>query len=486
MTRHIIIALFIALALPYAAARAQTNGALTELYSHDGVFTATLVAAPSKAHVGPFELDALTYNGDYAGPVLHIHPGDIMRIRLVNHLAQTTNLHFHGIRTSPLGNSDNAHLQIKPGDSFDYEIRVSTDQPTGLFWYHAHVHGVSEQQIMGGLSGTIVVEPAVPLPITTRLFVLKDMIFDDDTGNPEIDDKLYGFVQSVNGALLTQESMRPGETQLWRFTNHSANRTIRLALKGHRLGIVSEDGAPITAERPVDELEVPPGTRIDVLVHSGDPGQYELTANGMMTGVGAARSPNRIIGIMEVAGGAVRSVAIPSSTLPEDLRAVRIDEKRTVSFSQTKTIKAAEQKFFLNGKIFDANRMDVRVPLGNVEEWTIRNDSDDMHVFHIHQIGFQVVEVDGVPMPFNGYVDTVRIPQRGEVKLRLPFTDRLILGRFMFHCHVLKHEDGGMMANIEIYDPAPPALSARLSRLYMRVVWWWNGVPWSLCGLPDV
>ena len=129
--------------------------------------------------------------------------------------------------------------------------------------------------------------------------------------------------------------------------------------------------------------------------------------------------------------------------------------------------------------------MDVRVPLGNIEEWTIRNDSDDMHIFHIHQIGFQVVEINGKPVPFTGYVDTVLVPERGQVKLRMPFTDRVILGRFVFHCHVLRHEDLGMMANIEVYDPVRPSLSARLGLLYRHVVWWWNGVPWSLCGLED-
>ena len=93
--------------------------------------------------------------------------------------------------------------------------------------------------------------------------------------------------------------------------------------------------------------------------------------------------------------------------------------------------------------MFDANRVDFRVPLGNVEEWTVRNNSDDFHVFHIHQLGFQVVEINGVPVPFTGRIDTVRIPERGEVKLRLAFLDEVIVGQFVIHCHVLKHEDKG-------------------------------------------
>ena len=78
--------------------------------------------------------------------------------------------------------------------------------------------------------------------MTQRLFVLKDMVFDDDTGNAEIDGNLHGIVQSVNGQLTTNEAMRPGETQLWRFTNQSANRALHIALTGHRFRIVAEDG----------------------------------------------------------------------------------------------------------------------------------------------------------------------------------------------------------------------------------------------------
>jgi suppressor of ftsI len=469
-----------------SAADAPATNELVELHSNNGVLAATLVAAEGKVRVGDLDLDGATYNGSYAGPVLHVHPGELMRIRLVNHLSQPTNLHFHGIRGSPLGNGDNAHLVIQPNSSFDYEVRIPSTQPVGLYWYHAHIHGLAEHQILSGLSGTVVVEPLVRFPIAERLFVLKDMVFDDETGITEIDDTLHGIVQSVNGRLTVSEAMRPGETQLWRFTNHSANRAVRIALQDHRLRVVAEDGGRIADERVVDVLEIPPGTRVDVLVDSGAAGRYRLLAKGLMTGTGAARVPDRVIGSLDVAGeAAARTAAMPAGSPPVDLRTARIDARRSIVLSQTLTTKEADQRFFINGETYDPNRMDVRVPLGHIEEWTIRNDSDDMHVFHIHQIGFQVVAINGQNVPFSGYVDTVRVPERGAVQLRMPFTDRLILGRFMFHCHVLKHEDKGMMANIEIYDPAPPTLSVRLHTLYLHLVWWWHGVPWSLCGLAD-
>ncbi|MGD0104845.1 MAG: multicopper oxidase family protein [Rhodopila sp.] len=459
---------------------------MNEVFSTGGVLSTTLVAAEGKVRIGDLQLDGMTYNGDYAAPVLHVHPGDLMRIRLVNHLSQPTNLHFHGMRGSPLGNGDNAHLLIQPNSSLDYEVRIPVTQPIGLYWYHAHVHHFAEHQTMGGLTGTIIVEGPVPLPVTERLFVLKDMVFEDDINIAEVDETLHGIVQSVNGQLTTREAMRPRETQLWRFANQSADRFLHIALDGHRFHIVGQDGEPSATPDPVDVLNIPPGSRFDVLVDSGEVGRYALLVKGLMTGTGAGRIPDRVIGYLDVAGQPVTpAAAMAAKRLPPDLRSAKIDQTRTVVFTQTKATKTADLKFFINGKIFDAGRIDVRVPLGNTEEWTIRNDTDDLHVFHIHQIGFQLVEINGQPVPFTGYIDNVQVPARGEVKLRMPFVDPLILGRFMFHCHVLLHEDHGMMANIEIYDRTPPTLLLRLSRFYLHILWWWHGIPWSLCGLSD-
>ena len=161
--------------------------------------------------------------------MLRVRAGDLLRVRLVNRLAQPTNLHFHGIRTSPLGNSDNVHLAIAPGSSFTYEIRVPTTQPPGLYWCTTPTCTADRnRQVMRGLSGALVVDPtdepdaaqATERPgEPERLFVLKNIVFDDDTGNATIDDDLHGVVQSINGALDANETMRPGETQRWRFTN---------------------------------------------------------------------------------------------------------------------------------------------------------------------------------------------------------------------------------------------------------------------------
>jgi suppressor of ftsI len=464
-------------------ARAQDADGLTEIVSSGGVLAVTLRAAAGKIRIGGLAVDGETYNGNYAGPVLRVRPGDVLRVQLVNGLSQATNLHFHGIRTSPLGNSDNVHLSIAPGSTFVYEVRIPASQPPGVYWYHSHVHGLSESQVMGGLSGALVVDgPAARQP--EHLFVLKDMVFLDDTGDATIDDDLHGIVQSINGRLDTTETMRPGETQLWRFTNQSANRAFHIALRGHRFRIVAEDGEATPDARTTEALDIMPAARVDVLVEAGAVGRYELLSKGTMTGTGPGRVLDRVLGHLDVAGApAGAAVAAPAAPAPPDLRGAAIDASRTFVFTQDSALDPDRQYFYINGQKFDAGRVDVRVPLGAIEEWTIRNNSDDLHVFHIHQLGFQVVEVNGAPAPFAGPIDTVRVPERGEVKLRLAFTDPVILGRFMFHCHVLRHEDRGMMAQIEVYDPRPSAAAEWIRRLYLHLWWWAHGVPWSLCGL---
>jgi suppressor of ftsI len=472
---------------PAALAQSPPSSGLTEYRSAGGLLAVTLLAEAGKVRIGELEVDGLTYNGLYAGPVLRVRPGDMLRIRLINHLSQPTNLHFHGIFTSPLGFSDNIHLSVAPGDTFTYQVRIPATQPPGLFWYHSHIHGISERQVMGGLSGALVVEPPADPGVAERLFVLKDMTFDDDTGDATIDDELHGLVQSINGDLEATNTMRPGETQLWRFSNQSANRPFHIALTGHRFRIVAEDGEATIGERVVDVLDIMPSSRVEVLVEGGAPGRYDLISKGAMTGAGAARRLERVLGHLVIKGEASAAAAfLPITPPPSDLREASIDARRVVVFTQTTTTKPGDQIFYINRIVFDAARIDLRVPLGNVEEWTVRNDTDDLHVFHIHQLGFQVIEINGAAVAFTGRVDTIRVPERGEVKLRMAFTDPIIVGQFVFHCHVLRHEDRGMMAQIEIYDPRPDDLREQVRRLYFHLWWWAHGVPWSLCGLGSV
>ncbi len=288
--------------------------------------------------------------------------------------------------------------------------------------------------------------------VKQQLFVLKDHQFTDGS-DPEVKN-LHKLVQSINGQTFSTMTMHPGETQLWRFTNQSANLIFNIALKGHRFRIIETDGVVTNQEKQVDTLELLPAGRLEVLVDAGAAGTYDLVSPHTMTGVGDKMTEERVLGQLTVEGTQESTLATQTA-FPEkvDWRTKKIDTYRTIVYSQSYDKKSDDMSYYINGQMFDHNRIDTRVPLGNIEEWTIKNNTDDFHSFHIHQIHFQVAEINGKPQPFDNYVDTVRIPERGEVKLILPFVDPQIVGTFVYHCHVLEHEDKGMMQQIEVYDP---------------------------------
>ena len=441
-------------ASPDMADAVEALRAPTQLRSANGKLDVTLVARAARVNVGQYELNVAGYNGEYAGPVLRVRPGDLLRVRLVNQLNQVTNLHFHGLEVSPLGAGDNMGVLVGVGQSHVYEIRIPRNHRSGVFWYHTHAHGFSERQLMAGLSGMLIVDepegakPAFP-GVREQLFVLKNFQASPDGDVYRV---LKGYrrdLRTINGQLMPRIEIHPGEKQLWRFSNQSADLIYRLKLEDHRFRVIARDASP-AVEEETDELIIPSASRVDVLVEGGAPGQYRLVSERTMTGPAGDDFREQNIGLLVVGGAPAPRTARLSPRAPEpDMSALPVMAKRLVVFSEEDD----SSKFYLNGRVFDHQRVDIRAPLGNVEEWTIRNSSDELHVFHIHQVNFQVVEVNGVQQPYEGRVDNVTVPINGEVKIRIAFTNPNIVGRFMLHCHILEHEDKGMMAQIEVYDP---------------------------------
>lgn len=437
----------------------------SQLRSVNGKLDVTLIARAARVEVGQYALNVAAYNGEYAGPVLRARPGDLLRVRLVNQLNQVTNLHFHGLEVTPQGAGDNMGVIVGVGQSHVYEIRIPRDHRPGVFWYHSHAHGFSERQLMAGLSGMLIIDepegvrPAFP-GVREQLFVLKNFQASPDGDLYRV---LKGYrrdLRTINGQLMPKIEMHPGETQLWRFSNQSADLIYRLKLEGHRFRVMARDASP-AVEEATDELIIPSASRVDVLVEGGATGQYRLISERTMTGPAGDDFREQNIGLLVVDGASAPRTARMSPRAPEpDMSAWPVMEKRLVVFSEEDD----SSRFYLNGRVFDHQRVDMRAPLGNIEEWTIRNSSDELHVFHIHQVNFQVVEVNGARQPYEGRVDNVTVPINGEVKIRIAFTNPNIVGRFMLHCHILEHEDKGMMAQIEVYDPKAATRSASDAR----------------------
>ena len=417
--------------------------------SRDGGLELTLSAARAPVEIAGRRVSAQVFNGSYLPPTLRVQRGDVVRLRLINALDETTNLHMHGLAVSPLGNSDNVFLHVAPGRTQGYEIRIPATHSPGLYWYHPHPHGRSDEQVRNGMSGALIVEGLLdPFPelreVPEHLLLLKDA----QIGGGQIVHRGIGddAIRTVNGLRDPTITLRPGETQLWRIGNVGADLYYLLRLDGHRFYEVARDGHRLARLVPQEQLLLPPGAREEVLVQAAGPGTYQLRTSGFDTGPQGNHYAGAALATVRVAGAAVTPIALPEKLLPvADLRGA-VTNRRTIGFSES----ADGDTFFVNGRTFDPNRTDTRVKLGAIEEWTVRNASGELHDFHIHQTHFQVTEVNGVPQRFDGYQDIVNVPVHGEVKVIIPFTDPVIVGRFVYHCHLLSHEDKGMMATIEV------------------------------------
>jgi len=404
------------------------------LLSAGGVLEAVLDARPlAESGVGD-----MAYSGSIPGPTLRCRPGDTVRVRLDNHLSgRMTNLHVHGMHVSPGGNSDNVFVMVDDGESFQYEYTLPENHPCGVYWYHPHHHGDSSLQVGSGLAGAIVVEGGIDeLPgiagVPERLFVIAAL--QPSVGSADC---------TVNGVVNPLVAMRPGQVQRWRIANVSANAHLDLALDGHPLHVTGLDGNPLPAVVEHDHIVLGPGERVQALVQAGDPGTYRLLSRAW--GEKGQAQPEMTVATVEIAGPAMDAPPLPTTlTDVPDLASADIAQRRTIVFQEG----FHGLPFSIDGAQFAGDVVNTTVKLGTTEEWVLQNASDEWHPFHIHVDDFQVMAVNGEPFPYVNRQDTVALPPKGSVTVRIPFVD--FPGTFVYHCHILSHEDFGMMAVIEV------------------------------------
>lgn len=438
----------------------------SDMYSNkQGILEVSLIIEEKQGLVGNESVTALVYNGSLMGPTLHIKPGERLVVNLVNEVDQT-NIHFHGLHVSPTGSSDNIFRVVEPGETAKYVLDIPINHPTGTFWYHPHLHGLATTQVGGGMSGLIKIEgledllPSALNNITQQTFVLKAFPWslNGSSTNP-----IYKWANyfTVNGQINPVINISSGETQIWQFANIDPATFYNITLPGHTFHIIAEDGNPVWEVWDGKNLVLPAGKRFEVLVTGGENGTYPLKSLPYNRS-GFSPTSEVTLATVNVQGkdGAQTTEVTPSSLVPRhDLGDAQIQTQRTLVFNgspdnQTATRFGDVGTNQINGKVFEHNRVDYIVKLGDVEEWTLKNSDNEDHTFHIHVNDFQVMSVNGQPYNAHGLQDTVVLPQGGEVVVRIPFTD--FVGKFVFHCHILPHEDTGMMGIVEVVDPFTP------------------------------
>ena len=442
---------------------------------------------------------SFSFAGNEVPPVLHTSPGHVLRVDYVNAMSthstemcvdgpcsNMTNLHFHGLHVSPASPQDDViSMMAAPGQSLHYEVQIPADQPPGLYWYHTHPHGESYRQALDGMSGALIVDgieryaPEV-LSMPQQILVLRDVVLrkadrvsTDGVSWVEASNigcglqaKSFERLLTVNGVLRPAIAIRPGERQFWRVVNASPDLYADLQLSGETMEIIALDGMPLAFHNPGRRAEIrthillAPGGRVEAIVRGPHSGAH-ATLKSRCVSTGADGDPNPAMVLADVtdapeSANASPLVAAPGPPVyrlvaPSRLAAL---ERSTSEFAVTFT--EDKQGFYINGhKYAPDDKPMVTVAVGDYHHWSVVNRTREVHPFHIHQVHFLVYAQDGAPLRSAEWFDTVNVAPGGQVDIVMDFTDPIIRGLSVFHCHLLQHEDKGMMAKILFVDSAP-------------------------------
>ncbi len=409
-------------------------------------------------------------NGDYLGPTLRVRTGDEVSVDVTNALAERTTLHWHGMDV-PARMDGGPHQLVQPGATWSPSWQVR--QPAGTLWYHAHPHGSTSEHVYRGVAGMILVEDeaAAGLALPTEYgvddvpVIVQDKSF-DDAGQLVFQQKgpsstgFLGDTVMVNGTVAPYLAVTTAAVRL-RVLNASTARVYRLAFSdGRSFDLVGTDGGLLAAPVRLTEIQLSPGERADIVVGLV-PGET-VDLRNLSPDFGGRVGPNSRFGTGEYRVLQLRAAdrLRPAAPLPRTLGSTARLPEQAAERTRTFTINAQ----IINRRPADMGRIDEAVPQGATEIWVLRNRDPQPHNFHVHTVQFQVLDIDGAPPPpeLAGWKDTVYLAPGSEVRIIATFPDRADpTWPYMYHCHLLWHEDSGLMGQFVVLapgqEPIPPA-----------------------------
>jgi FtsP/CotA-like multicopper oxidase with cupredoxin domain len=436
---------------------------------------------------------AFLFKGREDPPVIRAAAGEDIRVTYVNAMStdshetcidgpciNMTNLHFHGLHVSPAAPQDDViTMMAMPGQSLQYIVKIPLDQSPGLYWYHTHPHGESYQQDLDGMSGAIVIDGIdryVPelRHMRERILILRDQVVGkDEPASPELRSRV-GIsantcntstdvperIFTLNGVVRPQITISSGERQFWRIVNASPDLYADLQVDEQQLEIVAIDGMPLAFHNPAHPVEfashilVPPAGRVEAIVTGPKPGA-RASLRSLCFDTGSDGDPNPAMVLADLVNigqpGPEPRVVPGEAKLPifRPLSPAMI--ARVENSSPDFVVNFTEDKngFYINGRKFSASDPPMAtVSIGAFHHWRVTNGTNEVHPFHIHQVHFLIYGQNGVRVERPEWLDTANVPVEGSVDLVMDFTDPIIRGVSVFHCHLLSHEDKGMMAKI--------------------------------------
>jgi FtsP/CotA-like multicopper oxidase with cupredoxin domain len=418
-----------------------------------------ITARIAEVEVAGTRVRAWTYNGGVPGPLIRTKVGDRLIVHFTNELDEPTTLHFHGVRVpnNMDGVPGTSQPEVKKGERFTYDFVV---RDPSLYWYHPHV--MSAAQVGYGLYGALLVEdPADGVDVADQLtLVLSDIGF-DKTGTLESAESggsagmvfgREGGVVLVNGRSQPVLRARAGAPQRWRIVNAAKSRFFYLDLDGQTFTVIGQDGG--LQERPVasDILLVTPGERVDVIVApTGAPGS-SVTLRAMLynRGYGSIeyRSVEDHLSVAFSADAPMPKFAAP--TVSRELTPPPLAGATPVAMVLTlPPQEAGHSEFRINGVPY-WKATPFTAALGETQIWTVRNETDWDHPYHLHGYFFMVLDERGQPVAPRVWKDTVNVPMKSTVRIAVTFDERP--GEWMIHCHILDHAEGGLMGTVRVGD----------------------------------
>jgi FtsP/CotA-like multicopper oxidase with cupredoxin domain len=401
----------------------------------------------------------------YLGPTIVANRGDAVRVNVHNRMHEPTTVHWHGMHL-PASMDGGPHQPIAPGATRSPHWRI--DQQAATLWYHPHPHGETEHQVSAGMAGMVIVhdeaERALNLPrnygVDDIPVIVQDARFDS---NGQLTTSQAGFIGPLGDTLLvngTVGAYLPVTTDVvrLRLLNASSSRIYDFQFDDKRtFEMIASDGGLLSQAAAMGSIQLVPGERAEILVQmsAGENATLRSTPPDLGTeaSIDASNGGTDAFDVLQLrAADALKPLGAMPTTLTPITRLARDSATVQRSFDL--------HGFRINDAKMDMNRIDETITVGTTELWKVRNSSAEPHSFHVHDVQFQVLSVGGAPPPveLSGWKDTIYVTPKTEFQIIMRFTDYTDRNLpYMYHCHMLMHEDHGMMGQFVVVEPGQSA-----------------------------
>jgi FtsP/CotA-like multicopper oxidase with cupredoxin domain len=437
---------------------------LADSYVEDGVRTFDLTAqAGSTNFPGQGEPTATWgFNGAFLGPTLRAGRGEKVAVDVENDLDEPTSVHWHGMHL-PAEMDGGPHQMIEPGTTWKPHWTIA--QPAATLWYHPHPHGETETHVYEGLAGMVILDDDasrsadlpdeygvddLPLIVQDKKFSGGQLDLTHDGSEPG----MLGDTVMVNGTIGAVQEVSTEKVRL-RLLNGSTARTYAFEFPDRSMDLIAGGGGFLDEPAEVDRLRLAPGERAEVVVDF-TPGETERMRSAEVD-LGGVAVPGTMGGndsfdVLEFRAADELKPAPEPAWSPSEY--AQHDALHKEDAETTRTFELEDRE--INGERMDMGRIDEVIHVGDTEVWEVRSNQPIPHIFHIHDVQFEVLDIDGEapPVEMSGRKDTIYLEPKRDYRLLMRFEDYTNPHLpYMYHCHMLLHEDEGMMGQYVVIDP---------------------------------